>query len=101
MIYSYLKNLLKKNKEFILKEFIEVKGLMQLLMKERNTSDKWTKEENKELISHIKEISKVIPLLVIFILPGGSFLIPFLAEAIDRRSDKRTGTATNNNLQSK
>jgi len=93
MFFQYLKKLLKNNKQFILKEFVEIKGFMQLLMKQRNTGEKWTKEEIKELKSHIIEISKVIPLLVIFVLPGGSFLLPFLAEAIDRRTGKRKDNA--------
>ena len=80
---------LAKNKEFILEEILAVKGLMQLLMKQRNTNQKWTKEEIREIKNHLKSISKVVPALVIFLLPGGSLLLPFLAEILDRRKKAR------------
>lgn len=92
MIKRYFKRLLIKNKEFILDEVLSVKGLMQLLMKHRNTGQKWTKEEIKEIKIHLKNISKVVPILVIFLLPGGSLLLPFLAEVLDRRKTRRPMT---------
>jgi len=83
------KNLITKNKEFILEEILAVKGLMQLLIKQRNTNQKWTKEEIREIKNHLKNISKMVPALVIFLLPGGSLLLPFLAEILDRRKKAR------------
>jgi NhaP-type Na+/H+ or K+/H+ antiporter len=38
---------------------------------------------------HLKNISKIIPAVVVFSLPGGSFLLPVLAEALDRRKTRR------------
>jgi hypothetical protein len=89
MIVSYFKRLIIKNKAFILEEILAVKGLMQLLMKQRNTDQTWTKEEKREIKIHLKNISKVIPALIIFLLPGGSLLLPFLAEVLDRRKTRR------------
>jgi hypothetical protein len=89
MIIAYFKRLIIKNKAFILEEVLAVKGLMQLLMKQRNTDQKWTKEEKREIKNHLKSISKVIPALIIFLLPGGSLLLPFLAEVLDRRKTRR------------
>lgn len=89
MIINYLKRLITKNKEFILKEVLEIKGLMQLLMKYRNTGQKWTNEEKKEIKIHLKNISKVVPVLIVFLLPGGSLLLPFLSEVLDRRKSIR------------
>lgn len=89
MIVSYFKRLIIKNKAFLLEEVLAVKGLMQLLMKQRNTDQKWTKEERREIKIHLKNISKVIPALIIFLLPGGSLLLPFLAEVLDRRKTRR------------
>jgi hypothetical protein len=86
---KYFKRLIQSNKQFILHEVLEVKGLMQLLMKRRNTGEKWTKEEKKEIRHHLKHISKLIPALIIFLLPGGSLLLPFLAETLDRRTADR------------
>ena len=89
MMKKYFKRLILVNKEAILMEVLAVKGLMQLLMKIRNTDDKWTREEKKEIKRHLKNIAKIIPAVVIFILPGGSFLLPVLAEVLDRRRVRR------------
>jgi hypothetical protein len=89
MIKKYLKRLIIINKEAILIEVLSIKGLMQLLMKIRNTDEKWTWEEKKEMKRHLKNIAKIIPAIAIFSLPGGSFLLPILAEALDRRKTRR------------
>jgi hypothetical protein len=89
MIKKYLKRLIIVNKEAILMEVLAIKGLMQLLMKTRNTDGKWTREEKKEIKRHLINIAKIIPAVAIFALPGGSFLLPMLAEALDRRKTRR------------
>jgi len=89
MIKKYLKRLVIVNKEAILMEVLAIKGLMQLLMKTRNTDEKWTREEKKEIKTHLINIAKIIPAVAIFALPGGSFLLPMLAEALDRRKTRR------------
>jgi hypothetical protein len=89
MIINYFKRLIIKNREFILNEVLAVKGLMYLLMKNRNTGEKWTGEEKREIKMHLRNISKVIPVLVIFLLPGGTLLLPILAEVLDRRKSRR------------
>ncbi len=86
---NYFKRIIIKNREFILREILAVKGLMHLLMKNRNTGEKWTKEEKREIKNHLKDISKVIPVIIVFLLPGGSLLLPFLAEVLDRRKKRR------------
>jgi hypothetical protein len=89
MIPTFVRKLIMKNRAFILQEVLAVKGLMQLLMKSRNTDQPWTKEEKKEIRKHLRNISKMVPVIVIFILPGGTLLLPFLAEILDRRKKKR------------
>ena len=89
MIKKYFKRLILVNKEAILMEVLAVKGLMQILMKTRNTDEKWTREERTEIKRHLRNIAKIIPAIVIFVLPGGSFLLPILAEALDRRRVRR------------
>jgi hypothetical protein len=89
MIKKYLKRVFIINKEAILMEVLSVKGLMQLLMKTRNTDEKWTRDERKEIKRHLRNIAKIIPAAAIFFLPGGSFLLPVLAEALDRRKTRR------------
>jgi len=85
MIKRFLKGLIAKNKEFILSQVLAVKGLMQLLMKNRNTGEKWTRDEIREIRAHLKHIAMLVPALIIFLLPGGSVLLPLLAEVLDRR----------------
>ena len=70
-------------------EVLSIKGLMQLLMKTRNRDEKWTRKEKKEIKRYLRNIAKIIPAVAIFSLPGGSFLLPILAEALDRRKTRR------------
>jgi len=70
-------------------EVLSISGLMQVLMKIRNTDEKWTREEKKEIVGHLKNIAKIVPAVAIFSLPGGAFLLPVLAEALDRRKRRR------------
>ena len=70
-------------------EVLSIKGLMQVLMKIRNTDEKWSREEKDEIMRHLKNIAKIIPVVAIFSLPGGTFLLPILAEALDRRKTRR------------
>ena len=89
MVSAFVRRLIMNNRAFILEQVLSVKGLMQLLMKSRNTDQPWTKEEKKEIRKHLRNISKMVPVIVIFILPGGTLLLPFLAEILDRRKKKR------------
>jgi len=89
MIKNYIRRLVVINKEAILMEVLSISGLMKLLMKTRNTDERWTREEKTEIKSHLKNIAKIIPAVAIFSLPGGSFLLPILAEVLDRRKTRR------------
>ncbi len=89
MIRFFLKRLLDKNRSFILQEADFISGFMQLLMKPRNTGNKWTKEEQMELKGSLRHLSVYVPVMIIFLMPGGSLLLPFLAEFLDRRKMKR------------
>ncbi|MBZ0154702.1 MAG: hypothetical protein K8I29_00630 [Alphaproteobacteria bacterium] len=88
-LMNWLKRLLVKNREFILQETLAARGLMQVLMKPRNTRTPWTGEEVREIKMHLWTLSLAIPVLLVFLLPGGSLLLPFLAEVLDRRTTKR------------
>jgi hypothetical protein len=89
MIVNYFKRLYLQNKELIVEEVLAVKGLMQLIMKQRNTGQKWTRQEKNEIKMHLKNIAKVVPVLFIFLIPGGLLLLPFLAKVLDRRNTRR------------
>jgi len=89
VIRLFLKKFIQKNRALILKEAVYIDGFMRLLMKRRNTGKKWTKDEMTQLKMHIKHLSLYVPALFIFLLPGGSLLLPVLAEILDRRKMQR------------
>jgi hypothetical protein len=62
---------------------------MMLLMKQRNTGNKWTNEDIKKIKSHLIRFVLYVPVLIIFLLPFGSLLLPVLAEIMDRRTEIR------------
>jgi hypothetical protein len=62
---------------------------MRLLMKRCNTQTTWTAAEKAEIIGHLKEISKTVPMVALFCLPGGSLLLPIFASLLDRRRTRR------------
>ena len=73
----------------ILDEAQKLTGFMHLLMKPRNTGLAWTGEEKRLLKLHLKHLSYYVPIMVVFVLPFGSLLIPVLAEILDRRGTRR------------
>ena len=85
-----MKKHILKNRALIIKEGRYLKGFMQLLMKQRNTGEKWTEEEKTQLKFNLKHLSLYVPALIIFALPLGSLLLPILTEVLDRRDKDRT-----------
>jgi hypothetical protein len=78
-----LKKQLLKYRGMILEKVQSVNNLMALLMK--GSPRKWTRKEKEEIKAHFLQLSKSIPLLMVFLLPGGFILMPLLLEMIDRR----------------
>lgn len=89
MIRCFLKRSIEKHKNMILDEAVQINGFMKLLMKPRNEGAGWTKEEKAQIRKHLKRLSCYVPVLIVFLLPFGSLLIPVLAEILDRRKNKR------------
>jgi hypothetical protein len=89
VIRAFLKRLLIKHKALFFQEAQRISGFLYLLMKQRNTDEKWTPEEKKEIKRNLKILAMYIPILIIFFLPGGSLLLPLLAEIMDRRKTRR------------
>ena len=89
MIRFFLKSLILKNRDLIFCEAQQFQGFLQLFFKQRNTELKWTKEEKQQLKNYLKRLSLYVPVLMIFVLPGGSLLLPVLAEILDRRKARR------------
>ncbi len=89
MLREFLKRRIANQRKFILPHVLEIRGLMRLLMKVRNTGEAWTPEELQKIRSHLWGIARLVPILIVFILPGGLLLLPILAEVLDRRNTSR------------
>lgn len=89
MIKRYFRRLFLKNKDFLQREASAMKGFMHILMKHRNTGEKWTKEEKKLIKQHLKTLALAVPALIVFLPPGGSIFLPILVDVLDRRKDIR------------
>ena len=77
----------------ILRESQSMHDFMKLLMKQRNTGQDWTTEDIIKIKVHLMRLTFYVPILIIFLLPFGSFLLPVLAEIIDRREEARKKNA--------
>ena len=89
MLKFILKRVIIKNKELIFHEAQQMQGFLFLLFKERNTDSKWTREEKEQIKTYLKRLSAYVPVFILFILPGGSLLLPILVEILDRRKQRR------------
>jgi hypothetical protein len=87
---NFVRSQVAKNRELLLRESRETEGFMRLLMKQRNTGEKWTLRERIQLKQYLRRLAGYIPALCIFLLPGGFLLIPLLAEVMDRRRQARS-----------
>lgn len=72
--------LINRNKKRLVKEVTQSKELMQLLAK--STHKELDKEEKKKIKNQLLDICKTVPSLTIFLLPGGSLLLPILIKFI-------------------
>ena len=72
--------LISRNKKRLIKEIVQSKELMVLLA--YSTRRDLNEKEKKKVKKQILEICKTIPSLTIFLLPGGSVLLPILIKFI-------------------
>ncbi|GAA4276214.1 LETM1-related biofilm-associated protein [Aquimarina mytili] len=72
--------LILRNKKRLIKEITESKDLMILLG--QSAVRDLSKEEKKQVKKQLLDICKTVPSLAIFILPGGSLLMPLLVKFI-------------------
>jgi hypothetical protein len=89
MLRRFLNKQLERYKKLIYSEAESMRGFMALLMKTRNTKVPWTKEEIRALKGYIRHLAHYIPVLLIILLPFGSLFLPLMAEALDRRRNRR------------
>ena len=74
------KYVLKKNLSMIVNEISESKELVQLLRK--STDKRLSNEEKAKVKEQILDLLKTIPSLTIFMIPGGSILLPILMKIL-------------------
>lgn len=72
--------LISRNKKRLVKEIVQSKELMVLLA--YSTRRDLNEKEKKKVKKQILDICKTIPSLTIFLLPGGSLLLPILIKFI-------------------
>ena len=79
-----VRELTAREKRHLLNEILQVRGLMPLLMKQRNKG-RWSTEDRAQLRVHLRRLSHLSPYLVVLALPGSFLLLPLLAWWLDRR----------------
>lgn len=75
-----VQKLLTRNKRRILQEALQSKQLVVLLA--QSTQRSLTEKEKKAVKTQVLDICKAVPSLTIFLLPGGSLLLPILIKFI-------------------
>ena len=89
MLAELIRRQVLKNRSLVHEEAGHMQDFYRLLMKQRNTGERWTAEEIRKLKSHLFRLSFYIPVLAVAVMPFGILLLPLVAEALDRRSRKR------------
>ena len=74
------KKILLRNKDKLATELKQSKELVQLIAK--STSSELSKEEKKKVKAQFKDLAKSVPALGLFLLPGGSVIMPIILKLI-------------------
>lgn len=77
-----------RERERLWEEMSQARGLMQLLMKQRN-GYRWTDDDRRKIRVHLRKLAWLSPYMVLFLAPGGLLALPVLAWWLDRRRQKR------------
>jgi hypothetical protein len=65
-------------------EMHQMRGLLPLLMKQRSGCQ-WTELDRKRLKVHLRKLVELSPYMILFVAPGGFFVLPLLVWWLDRR----------------
>jgi len=91
--YHSVRNLTQREKQRLVGEMQKTRGLMPILMKQRN-GHRWTEEDKALLRGHVRRLSELSPYLVLLVMPGGFFALPVFAWWVDRRRRANRGAAS-------
>ena len=69
-------------------ELTATRTVMPMLMKVRN-GGRWTPDERRELLDHLRRMAHLSPYLILLLLPGSVLILPVYAWWLDRRRQKR------------
>jgi hypothetical protein len=84
IIIGKVMEMMDRERKYVLGEVVQITGLMPLLMKPRNQG-KWTPEERRQVVMHLRRLSMVSPYLAVMVMPGSFVVLPALAWWLDRR----------------
>jgi hypothetical protein len=85
-------DLTAREKRRLIAEISQIRGMMPLLMKQRNRQ-RWSPEDKAEIAQHLKRLSRISPYLMVLLMPGGLAMLPALAWWLDRRRARARGRA--------
>lgn len=88
--FRYVQGLTQREKQHLVAQLQQTRGLMPMLMKQRN-GQRWSREERAELREHLARLSRLSPYLVMVVMPGGFFILPIFAWWLDRRRNRVRG----------
>ena len=88
-LFSRAINTQKRQAREFVADVVRMRGLMPLLMKNRNGGT-WTAAERAELLIQLRILSRVSPYLLFLLLPGSALLLPAYAWWLDRRRKTRS-----------
>lgn len=81
-----------RERERLRTEIEDMRGLMPLLMKQRNGC-RWTESDRRKIRAHLRKLAALSPYMVLFLAPGGFLALPLLAWWLDRRQQQRAVSA--------
>jgi hypothetical protein len=84
LIVKTVMEMMDRERKYVLGEVVQITGLMPLLMKTRN-KQKWTPEDKRQIVNHLRRLSMVSPYLAVMVMPGSFIVLPALAWWLDRR----------------
>ncbi len=78
----------RREMQRIVTQVVSMRGFMPLLMKHRN-GERWSEEDKRALLTHLRRLSHLSPYLLLLLLPGSAVLLPGYAWWLDRRRRPR------------